>query len=134
MKISATLENSKDRNAVLVSTNGHAKRLDIGPKPDGFGSSVNGGELLFLSLATCVCNDIYREAKKRSMSISSVVVNASGEFGKEGEPAKDMIYNVKVDAPSHSRKEIEDLIRYVDEVAEVHATLRGGGKILLKES
>jgi hypothetical protein len=34
---------------------------------DGGGSSANGGELLCLALATCYCNDVYREAKKRGI-------------------------------------------------------------------
>jgi uncharacterized OsmC-like protein len=131
MKISATLQNSKNRNVISVSTEGNSKTIEIASKPDGYGSSINGGELLFLSLATCVCNDIYREAKKRAMTIDNVNVEVSGEFGKEGEAARNMLYSVRVDAASHNREEIGELIRYVDAIAEVHATIRGGGKIVL---
>jgi uncharacterized OsmC-like protein len=133
MKISATLENSKNRNSVVVGTDGGFKTIEISSKPDGFGSSVNGGELLFLSLATCVCNDIYREAKKRSMKIDHVNVKVSGEFGKEGEAAKNITYRVDLQSTSHNHEQIKDLIRYVDEVAEIHATIRGGSAIKLVE-
>lgn len=65
MKISATLINSSNINDVTVTTESSQKKIAVPSKADGFGSSVNGGELLFLSLATCFCNDTYREAAKK---------------------------------------------------------------------
>jgi uncharacterized OsmC-like protein len=82
MILSATIKNSSVQNEITVSTNSNRKEITIPGKPEG-GSSVNGGELLFLSLATCFCNDIYREAAKRKMTILSVEVSVSGEFGKK---------------------------------------------------
>ena len=63
MKISAKVINHKSENAVSLITGDNHHSLMIPAKPDGRGSSVNGGELLFLALATCYCNDLYREAK-----------------------------------------------------------------------
>lgn len=126
MKISATLKNSQQKNDITVVTNSNGKTISIPGKPDGLGSSVNGGELLFLSLATCFCNDIYREAAKRRMIIDSVDVTVSGEFGNEGEPATKIDYAVDVKAAAHSANEINDLIQYVDTIAEIHNTLRRG--------
>lgn len=131
MNISATIRNSYHQNEVSVSTEGNAKSLTITAKAEGYGSSVNGGELLFLSLATCFCNDTYREAARRKMNIHSVEVTVTGQFGKDGEAATNIHYHVKVLAPYHSHKEIEDLIRYVDKVAEVHNTLRMGVEVRL---
>ena len=131
MTISATIRNSYHHNEVTVSTEGNAKALTINAKAEGYGSSVNGGELLFLSLATCFCNDTYREAGRRKMNIHSVAVTVTGQFGKEGEPAKNIHYHVKVLAPYHSHQEIEDLIQHVDKVAEVHNTLRIGVEVRL---
>ncbi len=84
-----------------------------------------------LSLATCFCNDIYREAVKRNIMISAVEVTFAGEFGGEGEPGYNFSYktNVVSDAPAPV---IEELIRYTDEVAEIHNTLRKGLNITLK--
>jgi uncharacterized OsmC-like protein len=42
--------------------------------------------LLFLALATCYCNDIFREAAKQGLKIDGVEVKVEGEFGAEGEP------------------------------------------------
>jgi len=88
MKISATVANTRGEHAVVVRTEGSEKSLAIPPKVDGSGSSVNGGELLFLALATCYCNDIYREARKRRIEIERVKVEVTGEFGGEGEGAQ----------------------------------------------
>ena len=81
MKISARVENHLGTHSVILLTNGSEHTLSIAPKSDGFGSSINGGELLFLALATCYCNDLYREARKRNISINSVRVEVIGEFG-----------------------------------------------------
>ena len=65
------------------------------------------------------------------MDIVSVDVSVSGEFGKEGEPASNIHYSVTINAPGYSQNEINDLIHYVDRVAEVHNTLRRGVEIKL---
>jgi organic hydroperoxide reductase OsmC/OhrA len=132
MLITATIKNNRRHNELTVSTNNNEKSLNIPGKIEGRGSSVNGGELLFLSLATCFCNDVYREASKRQMEIDSVEVFVSGTFGKEGEPASNISYHVNIEAPNHSSQEIADLISYVDNIAEIHNTLRNGINVVLK--
>ena len=129
MKITANLKNSVGRNDIVVSTNDNEKTISIAPRSTG-GSSVNGGELLFLSLATCFCNDIYREAGRRKIVIQSIEVSVSGDFGNEGEPATNVIYKVDIES-TNTKEEIADLIRHVDSIAEVHNTLRGGTKVIL---
>ncbi|WP_414637840.1 OsmC family protein [Alloacidobacterium sp.] len=90
MRISARVSNQHDRNMLDLQTGEHKHSLDIPAKANSRGSSVNGGELLFLALATCYCNDIYREAGKRGIEVRSVEVEVSGEFGNEGEAARDI--------------------------------------------
>jgi organic hydroperoxide reductase OsmC/OhrA len=63
MQISATLKNTTTQNHIIVETNGNQKEVHIPVKENGQGSSINGGELLFLALATCFCNDLHREAE-----------------------------------------------------------------------
>lgn len=133
MKILATLKNRFDNNDIILSTNGKTKNIQIPSKPSGQGSSINGGELLFLSLATCYCNDLYREANRRGLSIIGLKVTVSGDFGAEGEPASNIIYHVSIQS-DHQENEITDLINYVDKVAEVHNTLRKGVKVDLVKS
>jgi uncharacterized OsmC-like protein len=132
MIVSATIKNTSHENVISVSTNDKQQSINIPVKVSGRGSAVNGGELLFLSLATCFCNDIYREAAKRRMEIENVEVSVSGEFGSEGEPASNIVYEVSIQADKHSPAEIASLINDVDNVAEVHNTLRQGVSVKLK--
>ena len=83
-----------------------------------------------LSLAVCFCNDLYREAKKRNLVLNGAEVTVSGEFGAEGEPGKNFQYRAKVKSDADP-KEIEELIKHTDSVAEIHNTLRNGLNIAL---
>jgi uncharacterized OsmC-like protein len=130
MKISASIKSSFNQHQTAVQTNDAAKEMTIAVKPSGYGSSVNGGELLLLSLATCFCNDIYREAAKRNIQITSVEVDVTGEFGGEGEPGSNFRYTAEVVADA-SPAAIADLIRHTDQIAEIHNTLRKGLDITL---
>lgn len=123
MKISARVQNSEGQHHVTLTTNENLHSIEIPPKPTGFGSSANGGELLFLALATCYCNDIYREAAKRGIRIEQVDVEVEGDFGAEGEPAKNVTYRAGVTAKA-SEEEVRDLMEYTDRVAEIQNTLR----------
>lgn len=133
MKITANIQSSANQNLTTVQTNGAIKEISIPPKSLGQGSSVNGGELLFLALATCFCNDLYREAGKKSIPIESVSVQVTGDFGKEGEPATNIKYYVDVKSPAPSSL-IKDLIAHVDTVVEIHNTLRQGVAVTLEHS
>lgn len=130
MLMSATIKSSFNQHEVEVLTNGAAKQISIAAKVTGYGSSINGGELLLLSLATCFCNDIYREAAKRNIAVDGVEVEVTGEFGAEGEPGYNFQYKAKVtsDAP---QQEIDTLIAHTDQIAEIHKTLRRGLNITL---
>ena len=123
MKISAQVRNSAGQHHVTVQTNDQARTLAIPPKASGLGSSANGGELLFLALATCYCNDLYREAAKRNIRVEQVEVEVSGDFGAEGEPARNVTYRAKVTAQS-SEADLQALLRHTDQVAEIQNTLR----------
>jgi uncharacterized OsmC-like protein len=132
MNISAKVTNQWGKHTVAVQTSGREQSVAIAPKADGFGSSVNGGELLFLALATCYCNDLYREGRKRGIEITRVEVEVSGEFGAEGAPAKDIRYRAAVDAKAE-RDAILDLMRHTDTVAEIQNTLRASSHVSLEE-
>jgi len=132
MKITAKVENSKDNYQVTLQTNDNVHSIVIPPKQAGYGSTANGGELLFLALATCYCNDIYREAAKRNIKVERVEVNVEGEFGAEGEPAKRVTYQAKVFAHA-SDDEIREMMKFTDTVAEIQNTLRMGTPVVLTE-
>jgi len=123
MKIKAQVRNSHDEHQVTLTTDGKAHSIVIPPKPSGFGSRANGGELLFLALATCYCNDLYREAAKRGIKVEQVEVEVEGEFGAEGAPGTNVSYSAKVVAHA-AEAEIRELMQHTDTVAEIQNTLR----------
>ncbi len=130
MKISARVHNIPGKHEVIVRTDDQAHAIIIAPKASGLGSSANGGELLFLALATCYCNDIYREAAKRGINVTGVEVTVEGDFGGEGEPASNVRYGASVSAHA-TDSEILDLMQRVDTIAEIHNTLRSATPITL---
>ena len=128
--MSATIKSGFNHHEAEVQTNGAVKQLQVGIKPSGFGSAVNGGEMLLLSLATCFCNDIYREAAKRNIEVSGVEVEVTGEFGAHGEPGFNFSYKARVTSNAPAA-ELDELITHTDRVAEIHNTLRKGLSIRL---
>ena len=131
-KISAQVTNYKGSHQVVLKTNNNEHSIVIAPKADAFGSSVNGGELLFLALATCYCNDIYREAAKKNLVVKRVEVEVAGEFGDApGSSAANIVYSATVEAEA-SDEEIEALMRHTDTVAEIQNTLRQASGVTLK--
>ena len=123
MKINVRIQNSRNDHQVTLQTEQNVHSIDIPPKASGFGSSANGGELLLLAVATCYCNDIYREAAKRNIKVERVEVEVDGDFGAEGEPAKNVVYRAKVAAQA-SEEDIRELMHFTDTVAEIHNTFR----------
>lgn len=123
MNIITRMQNSEGKIKVIFQTGERSHFINVPPKSTGYGSDVNGGEFLFLAMAACYCNDLYREAAKKSIEITSVEVEVKGEFGSEGEPAKNISYNAKVSA--HADKEdILELMKSTDKVAEIQNTVR----------
>lgn len=124
MQIEASVQSSANGHSVIVRTDGRASDVAVPGRPGG-GSSLNGGELLCAALATCYCNDVYREAARRGLTIRRVEVEVSAEFGGRGEPARQITYRARVESDA-SAAAIEALLRETDAVAEVQNTLRAG--------
>lgn len=132
MRISATVSNgSTNAHEVQVRTGGASQSIPIAAKAQGRGSAVNGGEFLMLALATCYCNDLFREAARLGIEIDSVEVEASAEFAGIGLAATNIEYRAVVRSAA-SPQEVERLLRETDAVAEVHNTVRAGVPVVLQ--
>lgn len=123
MRITATVRSSGQAHSAAVSTDGQVKGLAVAAKSSGSGSSVNGGEFLMLALATCYCNDLYREAQRLGMQVHGVEVEASAEFVGVGLAASNVRYRANVTSPEPEARLLQ-LLQETDAVAEVHNTLR----------
>jgi len=83
---------------------------------------------LLFSLATCFCNDIYREAAKKILPYQALMLKSTGDFAAEGEPVQ--ILNTLLTL-FQIHLQMEDLIDHTNKVAEIHNTLRKGPNITL---
>ncbi|MEO7838832.1 MAG: hypothetical protein ABIU06_05735 [Anaerolineales bacterium] len=59
-------------------------------------------------------------------------VGVDGHFGAEGEPAKNVVYQVKVFAQA-SEDEISEMMKFTDTVAEIQNSLRIQTPVVLTE-
>jgi len=109
MKYSTSVQNSAGNHQVTLKAGENEQTLSIAPRPTG-GWSVSGGELLFLALATCYFNDIYRESARRGITVNSVEVEVDGDFEAERQPASNIVYRVRVQADA-SEEKLRELIR-----------------------
>ena len=125
MEITAVVRNSSERHEVAVRTGSATQSLVVAPKASGRGSAVHGGEFLMLALATCYCNDLFREAERLGVALESVEVEASAQFPGIGLAATDIRYRATLSSPAPASA-LTALLRETDAVAEVHNTIRAG--------
>jgi uncharacterized OsmC-like protein len=130
MKYSASLSNEPGAHRISLKVGEREQTIPIEAREMG-GSSVTGGELLFLALATCYCNDIYREATARGISVTGVEVSVEGDFEAAGMPASNIVYRARVTADA-SDEQIRELMLHTDTVAEIQNTLRVGTPVKLE--
>lgn len=133
MEISATVVSSPGSHHVAVRTGNAEHQLSVAPRSTGGGSATNGGEFLVLALATCYCNDLFREAARLGLQLEEVQVQAFAEFAGIGLAASNVRYSATVKSGA-SPKAIAELLRETDAVAEVHNTLRKGVPVQLLAS
>ena len=107
--------------------------IDRSPEDGGGGLGFNGGQLLLLAIGACYANDLFREAEQRGLELLGVRVVAECDW--EGEPprANNVRVSTRVEAAA-PEDEIMELIRHVDEIAEVHNSLRAGTPVELAEA
>ncbi|HKR76289.1 MAG TPA: OsmC family protein [Rhodanobacter sp.] len=132
MKIRALVRNSPSDHAVAVATDDVSRDLTIPPRPAGRGSSVNGGELLLAALATCYCNDLFREAGRLGIVLDEVEVAVGADFPGIGLSAANIHYSARIKSDA-SQDRISELLAVTDKVAEVHNTIRTGTSVTLQE-
>jgi putative redox protein len=96
----------------------------------GRGVGFNGGQLLYLAIAGCVSNDLFREARADGIELATVRVVVRGDFSGEPPVSTDVSYDVELtgNAP---RDELLALVRKVDEIAEIPNSLRLGTSVKL---
>jgi len=132
MKIRALVRNSPSDHAMVVATDDVSRDLSIPPRSVGRGSSVNGGELLLAALATCYCNDLFREAGRLGIVLDEVEVAVSADFPGIGLAAENVRYSARIKSDA-GQDQLSELLAMTDRIAEVHNTIRTGTSVTLQE-
>jgi putative redox protein len=105
--------------------------IDRPPQGGGRGLGFNGGQLLYLAIAGCISNDLYREAATRGITLHRVVVTVDGDFRARGEPSTDIEYDVELEGDA-SPEDLEALLAEVDAIAEIPNSIRQGTQVRLR--
>src|SRR5919202_3467865 len=96
----------------------------------GGGLGFNGGQLLYLAVAGCISNDLFRDARTAGIELRRVRVKVSGDFVGEPAVSDEISYEVEV-AGNGPEDELRNLIESVDEIAEIPSSLRRGTRVRL---
>jgi hypothetical protein len=89
--------------------------------------ATNGAQLMHLSVALCVLNDTYREARRLGIEVNGVEAAADGGFDEEWR-STGIVYELAIDSPA-SEERVRELAAVVDEVAEIPRALRHGVQV-----
>ena len=96
----------------------------------GRGIGFNGGQLLYLAVAGCISNDLYREAQAAGIALRRVRITAHGDFTGAPPVSTDIAYEVEIDGDA-PESALRDLVARVDEIAEIPNSLRRGTPVRL---
>lgn len=91
-------------------------------------TAFTGAHLFHLAAAACVLNDLYREAAMSGLQLQGVRVDADGDFDPQTWQSNGVTYRVELDS-SAGKADLDDLLRIVDEVAEIPRAMRAGVKV-----
>ncbi len=96
--------------------------VDRPAEAGGGGKGFNGGQLLYLAIAGCISNDLFREAPRFGVELDAVRVTVEGDFSGDPAVSEAITYDVEV----RGRGDLDALVREVDRIAEIPNTLRQG--------
>lgn len=132
MQFRGQVRDTNAEHVAEVAIGDRRTAIQIAARAAGRGSSVSGGELLMLAMATCYCNDLYREAAKMGIEVSEVDVECTAEFLAEGAPARDVAYSTRIKAEA-SEEQIRELAARTDALAEIQNMVRQKVPVTLRD-
>jgi len=97
----------------------------------GGGRGFNGGQLMYLAIAGCISNDLFREALGRGITLDQVVVRVAGDFVGDPAVSTEVTYEVELNGDA-DEEALRGLIDHVDRIAEIPNSLRAGTPVRLK--
>ena len=94
----------------------------------GGGLGFNGGQLLYMSIAACWSNDLYREAATMGIELDGVEISVDGDFPARGSGSTPVTVEVVVRSRA-PEEQVRALIAEVERVAEIPRAIREGTPI-----
>ena len=94
----------------------------------GGGLGFNGGQLVYLAIAACWSNDLYREATTMGIELDGVEITVDGDFPARGSGSTPISLDVVVRSTAPEDR-VQQLIAEVERVAEIPRAIREGPEI-----
>jgi putative redox protein len=111
----------------------HTLVVDSPAGAGGGGRGFNGGQLLHLAVAGCVSNDLFREASRRGIELTRVVITADGQYSGSPAVSGGISYSVELEGRA-PEEDLRSLVSHVDEIAEIPNSLRRGTQVRLSHA
>ena len=121
------------RPAAVGSAGPYTLVVDRPADGGGDGIGFNGGQLLYLAIAGCVSNDLYREAALAGIALDRVRVTVRGDFDGDPPVSRPVEYRVEIEGDA-SRDELLALVEHVDRIAEIPNSLRRATPVTLADA
>jgi putative redox protein len=118
------------RPAAVGSAGPYTLVVDRPADGGGDGIGFNGGQLLYLAIAGCVSNDLYREAATMGIELDSVRVRVRGDFAGDPPVSTAVEYEVEISGDADPER-LRELVDHVDRIAEIPNSLRGATPVKL---
>ena len=124
------VRNVADEPAAIGNAGPYTVVMDRPADGGGRGIGFNGGQLLYLAIAGCVSNDLFREAAADGIDLQRVRVTARGDFDGDPPVSTAVEYDIELSGGA-SEEELRNLAARVDEIAEIPNSLRRGTRVTL---
>ncbi|MFG2104537.1 OsmC family protein [Micromonospora echinaurantiaca] len=118
------------RPAAIGSAGAYTLVVDRPADGGGDGLGFNGGQLLYLAVAGCVSNDLFREARAAGIELWRVEVTVRGDFTGDPAVSTEITYDVVVEGNAPAER-LGELVGRVDAIAEIPNSLRVGTPVRL---
>jgi putative redox protein len=130
MPLEVETRNLDDQATAVGAAGPYTVIIDRPVSAGGGGLGLNGGELLYLGVAGCVSNDLFREAQAAGIALRRVRVRARGDFTGDPAVSTEITYEVDVEGDAPAER-LRALVEDVDRIAEIPNSLRGGTRVRL---
>lgn len=131
--IEVNTRNIQGRLLAIGRADPHTLVVDLPPEGGVDGLGFSGGELLYLAVAACVSNDLFREAALQGIELTNIRVRVAGDFSGDPAVSAPVEYEVKLDGNTAPER-LRALVEHVDRIAEIPNSLRAGTPVRLSRT